>query len=153
MTNELTILTWAHANRNEEPVASFWGALCDRLGFMPAASPRAVLAELERDGGNTLVNIFRGEGVGYTELAYDVADKLSGFFEDQPFSERDVVACERFVLGKMEVSEDDLKRLCDSVRGGGLRHSVSDQVRKGVAKGVAETAAFEAARRASCRWH
>jgi uncharacterized protein YaaW (UPF0174 family) len=39
-------------------------------------SPLAIASEIQRMGGNSVVNLFRGHGVGYQEIVLDVAEKI-----------------------------------------------------------------------------
>jgi len=148
MASELKIFTWARGS-DDEVVAYFYKALCDKMGLTTTDSADDVLDKLRRYGGNSLINPFRGEGVSYAELCHDVACKLNGVFEERPFGDPDPTGCERYVLGKMDVAEDDLDKLCTAVRGKGMGKAVSGQVRKAVTKGVAEAAAVQIARQAA----
>jgi len=117
MTETLEVLKWAHdAARDDEIVAMFWEELCKAVHEPLSASAEKVLSELCEYGGNTIANLFRGHGVDYAEVAYDVACALKPWLDDKPFSEGDIEACERYVLKRMEVQEDDLTKLIDAVR-------------------------------------
>ncbi len=51
--------------------------LYERHGIDPSEGPDELANEIRLDGGNTLVNLFRGwEGVAYKEIVEDVASKL-----------------------------------------------------------------------------
>ncbi len=39
-------------------------------------SPLAIASEIQRMGGNSVVNLFRGHGVGYQEIVLDAAEKI-----------------------------------------------------------------------------
>ena len=39
-------------------------------------SPLAIISEIQLMGGNSVVNLFRGHGVGYQEIVLDVAEKI-----------------------------------------------------------------------------
>ncbi len=39
-------------------------------------SPLAITSEIQRMGGNSVVNLFRGHGVGYQEIVLDAAEKI-----------------------------------------------------------------------------
>jgi len=149
----LAVLRWARSRRHEEPLASFWSALCVKLGEPQDASAERVLAELGANGGNSFANFFRGEGVVYAEVAYDVARGLAGLFGDKPFSRGDVEGCERFVLRKLGITEDDLARLCATVDRRALARAVEKQVEQRLGQAAAATvgnlAAREAAKRAA----
>ncbi len=51
--------------------------LYERHGIDPSEGPDKLASEIRLDGGNTLVNLFRGwEGPAYKEIVKDVASKL-----------------------------------------------------------------------------
>jgi len=132
----LEILTWAQAaSTSNEVVAMFWNKLRDAVNEPSTASAPRILSELQAYGGNTIVNFFREGGVAYEQVAYDVADALRPMFDARVFAEGDVSACETFVLRRMEISEDDLRKLGAAVEGHGMKNAVSAQVTK--ASGIA----------------
>jgi uncharacterized protein YaaW (UPF0174 family) len=149
MTETLEVLKWAHdAARDNEIVAMFWEELCKAVDEPLSASAEKVLSELCEYGGNTIANLFRGHGVDYAEVAYDVACALKPWLDDKPFSEGDIEACERYVLKRMEVQEDDLTKLIDAVRATVGSH-VNSQVGKNVGEAAAKAVASAAMRQAA----
>ncbi len=149
MTDTLKVLKWAHDTaRDDEIVAMFWAELCKAVRETNSPSAEKVLSELREYGGNTFSNIFRNGGVEYAEVAYDVASTLKPWLDDKPFSEGDTEACERFVLKRMEVKEDDLAKLNDAIRAR-IGSDVSDQVVRKTAETVAKAAAGAATKQAA----
>ena len=157
MTNEtLEVLEWARATaKQDDTVRLFWSKLCDAVSEPESASAGKVLAELGEYGGSTIVNIFRGSGVEYPEVATDVAEALDGWFGDGAFTPGDIYSCESFVLEKMEVDAESMKALCEAVRGATIERAIVAEASKATAKvaayGVARRVAQEAAKRLAAR--
>lgn len=139
------VLEWA-SSCPDETVRMFWQKLCEAVNEPETASASRVYAELRAYGGNTIANMFRGEGVPYAEVAFDVASTLNGMFSADPFREGDVEACERFVLKKMEVKDDDLRAMCAGIDDGGVGPAVRAQAGFAASVAAAEAAAYQAAR-------
>lgn len=103
---------------HDEVVAAIWGELCAAVDEPTQATPARVLEELEAYGGNTLANLARGGGVSYTEVAYDGAEALRGWFQNSTYSRENTDACEAFVLGRLGVGDAEVTALIDAVRQG-----------------------------------
>jgi hypothetical protein len=58
----------------------------------------------------------RGETVGYTKVCGYITGKLRPIFNDAGSTKEDILVCEKYILRKMEVSEEDLERLCLAIR-------------------------------------
>lgn len=127
MSDTLTVLGWARGS--DDPVVSeLWRRLCESVREPVEASAEGVMAELGAYGGNTIANVFRsGRGPDLDEVVWDVAEALRGWFEERTYSRGDVNACERFVLGKMNVSDDDLRAIGEAVRSYALRNASERQ--------------------------
>ncbi|VBG63426.1 ubiquinol-cytochrome C chaperone family protein [Burkholderia cepacia] len=83
---------------------------CKRNGAYDPSDRRLIATEIRAFGGNTLVNLFRGGGVEYPELARDVASHLK-----VPYSKTGPVAnVEMAILQKLFT--DALDRMSDEER-------------------------------------
>jgi uncharacterized protein YaaW (UPF0174 family) len=130
MTTTIDMLTWARKEASQnEVVAMFWGKLCDAVNVPASASAGRVYHEISTYGANTIATMFRGgEGVAYGEVAYEVCETLRGWFQDAPYNKGDVPACERFVLCKMGLKEEDLRAMASAVSGAReVSRNVEDQ--------------------------
>jgi hypothetical protein len=63
-----------------------------------------------------VAHIFRGDSVRYSKVCWYIAEKLRPIFDDAESTKEDILACEKYVLKKMEISEDDLETLCLAIR-------------------------------------
>lgn len=123
------LLAWAHvAAADDEIVAMFWNQLREAVNVPPGGTPAEVFRELSTYGGNTIANAWRGAGVPYAEVAYDVAEALRGAFKERPFTKEDVRASEAYVLKKMEVKEEDLAAICAAIGGRAVEEAVNAEV-------------------------
>lgn len=146
----LEMLEWAKNTASEnETGAMFWNELCNAVRESHTALPSRVLSKLKLYGGNSIANTLRGEGVAYSEIAYDVAKTLKPFFKGKRFSKSNVESCETYILEKMEVKEDDISKICEAMKEKGMKNAVNAQVRKTAEKAVAESAAIAASRQAA----
>ncbi len=116
----IQVLQWARgAAATNDIVAMFWERLCDAVNEPATASVSKVYAELRAYGGNSIANFFRGDGVPYPEVAYDVAEALRPSLDDRVYRENDIESCEAYVLSRMEVKDDDIRRIAAGVNGKG----------------------------------
>jgi uncharacterized protein YaaW (UPF0174 family) len=116
----LEVILWARKTaKKHEVVQVFWDELCKAVNQESTASAEKVYSELRLYGSNTALKLTRPEGVEYHEVAEDVADKLAPFLKSSPYGYSTIDDCERYVLEKMEVSEDDIKKICSSIDGNG----------------------------------
>ncbi len=84
-----------------------------------------IVREIRDFGGNSLVNVFRGDGVEYAEIARDVADKI-----DAEYGEHDAVEeVERKVL--MKIFSDSVDRMTPEER-----RDLEEEFRRAGAKNV-----------------
>ncbi len=85
-----------------------------RYGRDYAKYPERIAEELQRYGGNTFANFFRGEGVLYKEILCDVCDHLKVNYNEK--SETSLI--EQNMLAKIlkdsleQISKKDLEELC-----------------------------------------
>jgi uncharacterized protein YaaW (UPF0174 family) len=144
---ELELLVWARDRRGDPAIGPIWSRLCQVLVRADDAEPEALLAKLERCGGNTLLNVVRQRGVPYAEIARDVAYELKRFFERKPFNPDDVDACEAFILARMGIRARDVDELCAAGREGAEGKTVVART-KALAKDAITDQAIAAATRA-----
>lgn len=82
-----------------------------------AAFSDEIINELSRFGGNTLMNIIRGEGVSYKQLLCDVCDKMKVNYNKK--SSVEVIEnnfLQTILINSLEdMSHDDMKALIDSM--------------------------------------
>lgn len=78
--------------------------------------PDVLEAEIRAFGGNTLVNVFRPEGISYQELAKDVAKKLNG----TPTKESDIFSIEDVVIKQAISKFSDDKVTVESLNNAAL---------------------------------
>jgi len=137
------VLRWASAS-DVEAVKVLWRYLCKAVRQPETAPSERVASELSEYGGNSIANFFRSKGVPYEEVAGDVAKALRGFvekmtFQEAPFDKNNLESCERFVLEKMKVSQEDLRALCDAVKSRGEEEAREAAGAGGVAKAALRT--------------
>lgn len=148
----LDVLEWAKEGSTEQEVVGiFWNKLCETLKLSEHSDAKEVLETLRLDGGNTLVNFFRDEGVAYSEVVFDVAKTLKPVFEEAAFRKNDVTSCEKYVLRRMEVNEDEIQALCDGVRKKGVDDAVKAELQKAGVKATAATVAVVATRQVTAQ--
>lgn len=127
----MQVLQWAQgAAATNEIVAMFWEKLCAAVREPATASASKVHSELRAYGGNSIANFFRDDGVPYPEVAYDVAEALRPWRDDRAYRENDIESCEAFVLTRMEVKEDDIRRLAAGVNSKGEDKAIGGQLKK-----------------------
>ncbi len=133
----MQVLQWAQKAANKsETVAMFWNKLCSAVREPVGAGASKVHSELRRYGGNTIANSFRGHGVPYSEVAYDVADVLRPFRGEREYEKNDVDSCEKFVLEKMGIKDDDIKLIAKGIDSEGTSKAVKAQLKKAGELGV-----------------
>lgn len=148
MSETLNLLAWVSRSSNDV-VKMFFGKLCETNGYSDNVSAKDLYSEIKLNGGNTFVNLFRGDGVEYKALTYDVAEALRGFFEDRPYNESNLDTIERYILQKMEVSDEMISNLCDAINSDATKDTVKDQAQKVIVKGVAYVAGVKVAEKAA----
>ncbi len=85
-----------------------------RYGRDYAKYPERIAEELQRYGGNTFANFFRGEGVLYKEILCDVCDHLKVSYNEKS----NISLIEQNMLAKLlkdsleQMSKKDLEELC-----------------------------------------
>jgi uncharacterized protein YaaW (UPF0174 family) len=162
MDHTLKVLKWAKEMSNEtEIVKMFWDELVTKLGLNKSATAEEILDEIRLFGGNTFVNFFRGEGVPYREVAYDVAKSLKKFYETKEFNGHDLETIEYYVLKKMEIQNEDINEICnyilDASNQNVFQNAAANAAQKAVVEGVglavgqqlAKTTAQRAAQKAA----
>ena len=83
-----------------------------------------MVSEIRLYGGNTIVNLFRGDGVEYSEIVADVGNKISAEFE----ADASVMEKENAILRKIleeaikKMSPEDLADMEEAFREAGLRN-------------------------------
>lgn len=79
---------------------------------------RMIAGEIQQFGGNSIINLFRGKGVAYREIAEDVADHLKVNYSGN----QDIAQIESAILMKVveksleQMSEDEKKAFFDEFR-------------------------------------
>jgi len=151
MSETLDLLNWASSS-NKAVVQMFYFSLCEKNGYKSDVYPNDLYSEIKLNGGNTFANLYRGCGVSYTDLAYDVAESLRGaFWKPRPYTNKDIDQIESYILEKMEVTPEVLKELFAAINSEGHEKVVKDQAAKVVTKGVAYAAGYRAAQKAAER--
>jgi hypothetical protein len=113
------VLIWAaRAQKRDDTVREFWNALCDRFDISTTATGERVFQLLCKAGSHShdVAHIFRGNPVRYSKVCWYIAEKLRPIFGDAESTKEDILACEKYVLKKMKISEDDLEMLCLAIR-------------------------------------
>lgn len=114
--NTKRVLIWAaRAQKRDDAVREFWKALCDRIDISTTATGEEVFQLLCKAGSHDLAHIFRDQAC-YSKVCWYIAEKLRPMFDDAESTKEDILACEKYVLKKMEISEDDLEMLCLAIR-------------------------------------
>lgn len=152
--NTEQVLDWAAgAQERDDTVREFWKALCDRFDVSITTTGNGLLHLLRKAGSHDVAEIFRDNPVPYSEVCWDVAEKVRPLFNDAECEEKDILACEKYVLKKMEISEDDLEKLCSAIRDRGKSEAneagTAKAIRNAAVEGVALTAARMVAKKAA----
>lgn len=152
--NTENVLEWAAgAQKKDDTVREFWESLCARFDVSTTVTGKELLRLLRKAGSHDVAEIFRDEPVLYSEVCWDVAEKLRPMFNDAECTEKDILACEKYVLKKMEISEDDLEKLCSSIGDRGKSEAneagTAKAIRNAAVEGVAVTAARMVAKKAA----
>jgi len=139
------VLDWAaRAQARDDTVREIWKALCDRFDVSTTTTGEKVLQLLRKAGSPDVADVFRDEPAPYPEVCWYIADKLRSIFDDAEGTVEDILACEKYMLKRMEISEDDLERLCSAIRDRGKSEANSagaaNTVRNAAVEGVAVTA-------------
>ena len=118
MENTESVLNWAaNYNKENDVVKMFWDQLCHTLGMSASSTGNEILGEVRAYGGNTFANWFRGEGVPYVEVAYDVADALRPTLTwARDYKKGDLASIEKYVLKQMEISDDDVHEILMGIK-------------------------------------
>ena len=144
--NTEQVLNWAaRAQERDDTVREIWKSLCERFGVSTTATGAGVLKLLRKAGSHDVADIFRDEPVPYSEVCWYIAEKLRPVFDDAECMEEGILACEKFVLRRMEISEDDLETLCSAIRDRGKPYAneagAAKTIRNAAVQGVAVAAA------------
>ena len=131
MENTESVLNWAaNYNKENDVVKMFWDQLCHTLGMSASSTGNEILGEVRAYGGNTFANWFRGDGVPYVEVAYDVADALRPTLTwARDYKKGDLVSIEKYVLKQMEISDDDVNQILK-----GTKMATDAKIRKKILK-------------------
>jgi hypothetical protein len=114
--NNERVLTWAaQAQERDDTVRELWKALCDRFDVSTTATGEEVLRLLRKAGSPDVADIFRDEPAPYPEVCWHTAEKLRPMFDDTECTEEDILKCEKYVLKRMGISEDDFETLCSAI--------------------------------------
>ena len=148
------VLDWAaRTQERDDTVREIWKALCDRFDVDTTATGEGVLRLLRKAGSHDVADVFRDEPAPYSEVCWYIAEKLHPMFGDAGCTEKDILACERYVLKRMEISEDDLETLCSAMRDRGKPEAneagAAKAIRIAAVEGVAVTAARMAPKEAA----
>jgi uncharacterized protein YaaW (UPF0174 family) len=137
MENTESVLNWAaNYNKENDVVKMFWDQLCHTLGMSASSTGNEILGEVRAYGGNTFANWFRGEGVPYVEVAYDVADALRPTLTwARDYKKGDLVSIEKYVLKQMEISDDDVNQILM-----GIKMATDAKIKKILKEGVPKIA-------------
>ena len=147
--NTERVLTWAaQAQERDDTVREIWKALCDRFDVRTTATGEGVLRLLRKAGSPDVADIFRDEPAPYPEVCRYIAEKLRSMFDDAECTEEDILDCEKYVLERMGISEDDIGTLCSAVRNRGKSEAEEAGEAKTVRIAAVEGVAVSAARMA-----
>ena len=144
--NTERVLDWAaRAQASNDTVREIWKALCDRFDISTTATKgEGVLRLLRKAGSPDVADTFHDEPAPYPEVCRYIAEKLRSMFDDAEGTEEDILACEKYILKRMEISEDDLETLCSANRDRGkaeTKEAGSDKaIRIATVEGVAVSA-------------
>ena len=144
MHDTLSVLNWAYDyGKKNDVVKLFWDKLCDTLGMPATSTGYDILSEARSYGGNTFVNVIRGEGVPYVEMAYDVAGVLRPTFKwSKDYQKGDLVSIERYVLKQMEISDDDVTKISKAIKSETNDIITDNTAKRGVSAFVVEFTAY-----------
>jgi uncharacterized protein YaaW (UPF0174 family) len=131
MENTKNVLEWAaNYSKENDVVKMFWDQLCHTLGMSASSTGSEILDEVRAYGGNTFANWFRGDGVPYVEVAYEVADALRPTLTwARDYKKGDLVSIEKYVLKQMEISDDDVNQILK-----GTKMATDAKIRKKILK-------------------
>ena len=147
--NTEQVLTWAaQAQERDDTVREIWKALCDRFDVSTTATGEGVLRLLRKAGSLDVADTFHDEPVPYSVVCWYIAEKLRPVSDDAECMEEDILACEKFVLRRMEISEDDLETLCSAIRDRGKPDANEAGAAKTIRIAAVEGVAVSAARMA-----
>ncbi len=141
MTSTHNVLDWASDySKKNDVVKMFWEKLCDTLNMSSDSSGNAILSEVRTYGGNTFANFFRGDGVPYVEVSYDVAGALRPTFTwAKDYKKGDLKSIEKYVLKQMEISDDDVEKIAE-----GIKMKTTDKITENVLGNGVSTLVLEA---------
>ena len=147
--NTERVLTWAaRAQERDDTVREIWKALCDRFDVSTTATGEGVLRLLRKAGSPDVADIFRDEPAPYPEVCRNIAEKLRSMFDDAECTEEDILVCEKYVLKRMGISEDDIGTLCSAIRDRGKSEAREAGAAKTIRIAAVEGVAVPAARMA-----
>ncbi len=147
--NTEQVLDWAaRAQARDDTVREIWKALCDRFDVSAPASGEGVLQLLRKASSPDVADVFRDEPAPYPEVCWYIAEKLRSIFNDAEGTEEDILACEKYILKRMEISEDDLETLCSAIRDRGKSEAKEAGAAKTIRIAAVEGVAVSAARMA-----
>ena len=145
----LEVIKWAKSTSVEnEVVCEFWHKLCEAVNEKPSASAEKIYSEIRLYGSSTALKPIRPNGVKYLEVAADVADKLAGwaFWQKSPYGYKTIENCEKFILEKMDISNENIEDLGKSVSSISKKKSIKNGLENGVKDyGITATTAAAAA--------
>ena len=138
------VLDWAaRAQARDDTVREIWNALCDRFDVSTTTTGEGVLQLLRKAGSPDVADVFRDEPAPYPEVCRYIAEKLRSIFDDAEDTVEDILACEKYMLKRMEISEDDLETLCSAIRDRSMseaNEAGAAETRNAVMEGVAAAA-------------
>jgi hypothetical protein len=118
--NTELVLNWAAlAQEGDDTVREFWKSLCDLFDVRPTVTGQGILELLRTAGSHDVADISRDEPVPYSEVCRHIAEKFRPLPEDAECPKEDILSCERYILKRMEISEDDLETLSSAMGHGG----------------------------------
>lgn len=148
------VLTWAaRAQGRDDTVREIWKALCDRFDVSTTATGKGVLQLLREAGSPDVADIFRDEPAPYPEVCRYIAEKLRSVFDDAECTEVDILVCEKYVLKRMGISEDDFGTLCPAIPDRGKSEAkeagAANTIRIAAVEGIAASAVRRARKEAA----
>ena len=147
--NTEQVLTWAaRAQEGDDTVRELWKALCDRFDVSTTATGEGVLRLLRKAGSPDVADIFRDKPASYPEVCWYIAEKLRPMFDDAECTEEDILECEKYVLKRMGISEDDFETLCSAIRDRGKSEAEEAGAAKTIRIAAVEGVAVSTARMA-----
>jgi hypothetical protein len=107
-----------------------------------------VLQLLRQAGSSEIADSFRDEPASYPEVCWYIAENLRSMFDDAECTEEDILACEKYVLKRLGISEDDIGTLCSAIRDRGKSEAKEAGAAKTIRISAVEGVAFPGARMA-----